>query len=163
MHRFPDMMRQLSRYDWGLCGHLDSHPQWQKAMPNKLFEYIAAGIPIISINAGEVSEFVNEHGIGYSADGADYLNRIATDSVLRNAYADVIMEKRHKFTMESQVPEIEALYAEAAAYRKGRLEAGLSVRDRQEGREADGKWVCFGNKVAAPKDNGGGDKLRSAV
>jgi glycosyltransferase involved in cell wall biosynthesis len=102
MHRFPDMMRQLSRYHWGLCGHLDSHPQWQKAMPNKLFEYIAAGIPVISINAGEVSEFVKKHGIGCAVDGTDYL-RNAKDIVLRNAYADVIMENRHKFTMESQI------------------------------------------------------------
>ena len=148
MHRFPDMMRQLSRYDWGLCGHLDSHPQWQKAMPNKLFEYIAAGIPVISINAGEVSEFVVNNCFGSSALHFSYLIKVLKDKKWREICAESIRENRHKFTMESQVPEIEALYAEAAAYRKSRLEAGLSMCNGEAGREADGKWVCFGNKVA---------------
>ena len=45
---FKTMMRELTRYSWGFCGHPDDHPQWQKAMPNKLFEYLTAGLPIIS-------------------------------------------------------------------------------------------------------------------
>ena len=163
MHRFPDMMRQLSRYDWGLCGHLDSHPQWQKAMPNKLFEYIAAGIPVISINAGEVGEFIETYGFGHQVKDADHLSAFMHDRNISDHHAEIVKKSRHKFTMESQVPEIEALYAEAAAYRKGRLEAGLSMRDGHEGRKADGKWACFGNKVADPKDNSGGDKLQSVI
>lgn len=173
MHRFPDMMQQLSRYDWGLCGHIDDHPQWQKAMPNKLFEYIAAGIPVISINAGEVSELIMENRFGFIAENIDDLvSWLAMDdslieenemSSMRDDCAESVQANRHKFTMESQVPEIEAIYAEAAAYRKGRLEAGLSMRDGQTGREADGKWVCFGKQVSSSKDNGGGDKLRTAL
>jgi hypothetical protein len=93
----------------------------------------------------------------------DQLTSVLMDRKYNAAIRELVQSNRHKFTMESQVPEIEALYAEAAAYRKGRLEAGLSVRDGQEGREADGKWVCFGNKVAAPKDNSGGDKLQSVI
>ena len=157
---FVDMMQQLTRYDWGLCGHSGDHPQWQKAMPNKLFEYLAAGIPVVSINAGEVSEFINEHGLGYAADGLDYLSRIARDSVLRNAYADNVIGLRHKFTMESQVPEIEALYGEAAAYRQSRLGAGVHLRPGQAGVEACGSWLCFEKPEASAKAYVGGDKLQ---
>jgi hypothetical protein len=160
MHRFPDMMRQLTRYDWGLCGHLDSHPQWQKAMPNKLFEYLAAGIPVISINSDEVSGFVVEHGVGTVTPTLSGLADAARNKDLQAMCAGFVAENRHKFVMESQVPEIEALYAEAAAYRQDRHGPWVQVPVVPTGIEACGKWVCFEQPEGAPQDNLGGDQLQ---
>jgi len=147
--RFPDMMRQLSRYDWGLCGHIDNHPQWQKAMPNKLFEYLAAGIPVISINAGEVSEFIAKRGFGWPAEDFDDMRKIMSDRKLREVYAETVEKLRHGLIMENQVPEIEALYAEAAAYRKDRLDAGVPMQHGlRRGADVE-SWVCFDNPAAS--------------
>jgi glycosyltransferase involved in cell wall biosynthesis len=157
---FPDMLQQLSRYDWGLCGHMDDHPQWQKAMPNKLFEYLAAGIPVISINSDEVSEFVVQHGVGIVAPGLSGLASAARDKDLRAVCAGFVTVNRHKFVMETQVPEIEALYAEAAAYREDRHGPWVQVPVSATGIEACGKWVCFEQPEGAPQDNLGGDQLQ---
>jgi len=157
--RFPDMMRQLSRYDWGLCGHLDNHPQWQKAMPNKLFEYLAAGIPVISINAGEVSEFIKENRFGFVAENIDDLvSYLAMDanlieenemSSMREDCTENISKNINKFVMENQVPEIEALYAEAARYRKDRLDAGVPMQHGlRRGADVE-SWVCFDKPAAS--------------
>lgn len=166
---FPDMLQQLSRYDWGLCGHMDDHPQWQKAMPNKLFEYLAAGIPIISINASEVQDFIIDKGVGVGfpdfsslsslSSHIENISKLVRDKKLRDSCAEMVLSNRHKFVMENQVPEIEALYAEAAAYRKDRHGARVQVPAGATGIEACGKWVCFEQPEGAPQDNLGGDQL----
>ena len=106
---YLDLMRNLTRYDWGLCGCPISHPQWENAMPNKLFEYIAAGIPVIVINAAECAEFVMEHGLGVVVDSINAIPRIYDR---HEKYRERVAEKRAMFTMESQVPKILALYEE---------------------------------------------------
>jgi glycosyltransferase involved in cell wall biosynthesis len=161
MIRYPDLLKQLSRYDWGLCGHLESHPQWNKAMPNKLFEYLAAGIPVISINADEVSDFVSKHGLGVVAKDLNELNKIARDRKMRSSLAEKVEDERERFTMGGQVNEIEALYAQASAYRKIRLDAGMWMHDGEQRPGADRAWVCSARPEDFAKDNGGGDQLLS--
>ena len=167
LHPFPDMMRQISRYDWGLCGHLGDHPQWQKAMPNKLFEYIAAGIPVVAINAGEVGEFVERYGLGIKARHIAELIRVVTsksrDHIFYNIIRETVEENRHKFVMESQVPEVEALYGEAAAFRKCRLEAGLQMRAGAAGKGANRPWVCFNGAQVSTTDRGGCDQSECSI
>ncbi len=42
------------------------------ALPNKLFDYINAGLPILSSNLQEVSRVVNVHHLGKTADPSDF-------------------------------------------------------------------------------------------
>lgn len=163
MMRFPDMLRQLSRYDWGLCGHAGDHPQWQKAMPNKLFEYIAAGIPVISINAHEVSDLVTREGLGVVCGSVEEIARTMRDRKARRELAENVEDRRGRFVMEKQVSRIEELYAEAADRRKDRLGAGVPLRTGAEGQGFNSPWVCFGESKATAKDNGGGDQPATDV
>lgn len=156
--RFPDLLKQLSRFDWGLCGHLESHPQWQKAMPNKLFEYLAAGIPVVAINATEVGEFVSANGVGSVVKDFTELNQLMRNRQLREDLAENVEEKREQFTMESQVKEIEALYAEAYAYRQDRFDGGVWMRPCKEGAGVDRPWVCSPRAEDFAKDNGCSDQ-----
>ena len=48
----------------GLVGNLDVTSEWKVAFPNKLFEYIAAGVPVVAINADECADFITEYGFG---------------------------------------------------------------------------------------------------
>jgi glycosyltransferase involved in cell wall biosynthesis len=41
------------------------------ALPNKLFEYVAAGLPIVVADLPEAATLVRERGIGWCADPAD--------------------------------------------------------------------------------------------
>ena len=79
---FSTMMTELTRYSWGFCGHPDDHPQWQKAMPNKLFEYLTAGIPIIAWNCAEVEAWVKTYDIGVVVDDYEDIESVFYDCEL---------------------------------------------------------------------------------
>lgn len=104
-----DLLKNLTRYDWGFCGCLKPHPQLARAMPNKLFEYIAAGIPVLVMHADECAAFVEEHQIGHVIGD---LSEIPDIYHLHHAYRKRVQNLREEFVMESQVEALEGLYQE---------------------------------------------------
>jgi adenosyl cobinamide kinase/adenosyl cobinamide phosphate guanylyltransferase len=72
-YSFTDLLDQISRHDWGLAGNLIDSPQWQKTLPNKLFDYLSAGVPCVSINASETSKLIEKYGIGITVESIDEL------------------------------------------------------------------------------------------
>lgn len=44
-------------------------PVFDTSSPNKLFESMAAGIPVIQTTQGWIKNFMNEHGVGFTVDG----------------------------------------------------------------------------------------------
>ena len=104
---YMDLMKELTRYDWGFVGSPVPSPQWHAAMANKMFEYIAAGIPCIVYQADEAADFIMEHELGVAVNSLDDIPGIY-DS--HEYYRKIVQEKRHQFTMTSQVDKIEALY-----------------------------------------------------
>lgn len=80
---------------------------WKYALPNKLFEYMAAGLPILAADYPEVRKLVDHYGIGISFDAEDprsigaAFNRLAAEpelatsmcTRLAGALADLNAEK----------------------------------------------------------------------
>lgn len=103
------LTQALSRFSWGIVGGPIKHKQWDTAMPNKLFEYIAAGIPVIAFNASEVEEFVTKHNVGVVVE-----NPYKIPNVFRNVdpapYQQAVIEKRESFAMERQVDTLMQMY-----------------------------------------------------
>ncbi len=65
----PPQLQQLTKKAW--CGFSLDKPlniNQQCSLPNKLFDYIAAGIPVITSNITEVAAIVNEYRIGKIVD-----------------------------------------------------------------------------------------------
>ena len=61
----PKQLKQLTKTAW--CGFSLDKPiniNQQASLPNKLFDYIAAGIPVIASNITEVAAIVNEYKVG---------------------------------------------------------------------------------------------------
>jgi glycosyltransferase involved in cell wall biosynthesis len=57
--------------DLGVAMLEDSCVNHQLALPNKLFEYIAAGVPVVVSDLPEMRALVGEHRIGWTADARD--------------------------------------------------------------------------------------------
>lgn len=65
-------------------------PVFDTSSPNKLFESMAAGVPVIQTTQGWIKEFITAHQVGFTVDGsipqqlADALIRLKDDGVLTN-------------------------------------------------------------------------------
>lgn len=106
---YSQLLKQLSLHDWGLCGNINPTREWDIAMPNKLFEYMAAGIPIIALNAKEVGECIERVGIGISVNSIAEIKERWDE---RDACQRRVIELRHDYTMEKHIGEVKELYKE---------------------------------------------------
>jgi hypothetical protein len=54
----------LSQHSVGIVGTPYPLSDFADSMPNKLFEYVAAGLPVICINAPEAAKYAEANGLG---------------------------------------------------------------------------------------------------
>jgi len=103
---YQPLLKKLSSHDWGLCGNIGKHREWNLAMPNKLFEYMAAGIPIVAMNASEVSKFIKKYKVGITVKSIEELMERWDE---REECQSNVLKIRHKFTMENNIGPLAAL------------------------------------------------------
>ncbi len=105
------LLRKLAAYDFGWAGfnatlngaHLDT------VLPNKLFEYLGCGLPILTLEHRALERFVGEHGVGLVLGSVDELaGRLERVDVA--ALRSRVAEARTSFTIEANIGEILALY-----------------------------------------------------
>ena len=113
-----DLYRRLPVYDIGWCGfnerlnatHLDT------VLPNKLFEYIACGLPVASFPHAALAGFIAEHRLGWVIDEPAQLSEV----VARQGYAAAaaaVADRRFDFTVEANIGRVLAVYEELVASR----------------------------------------------
>ncbi len=112
LHRprhIDELIRDMSRHHWGLVGNLARHQEWDVAMPNKLFEYLASGLPVAVMNAAESANLVREYGIGIVVESVEELkDRWEEHLECRKR----VMKLRRLFSMEQFDYRVTALYEE---------------------------------------------------
>lgn len=62
MMPYHTMLKVLPRYKWGFLGMDRWTEKWSVVVPNKLFEYLACGVPILSCNAEAVESYMEGSG-----------------------------------------------------------------------------------------------------
>jgi glycosyltransferase involved in cell wall biosynthesis len=107
------LLSRLADYDFGWAGfnstlnraHLDT------ALPNKLYEYLACGLPVLTLDHRALRRLLREEGVGIALDRVD---DVAV--ALAAADADELRRRvalaRDRFTVEHQIDRIAALYRE---------------------------------------------------
>jgi len=104
---YDKLIQILGCHDWGLCGNIKKYREWDLAMPNKLFEYMAGGIPTIALNCGEVADFVLKHGVGIAVKS---VKEIVDRWDERQECQKNVFLKRFEFTMEKHIGILEDFY-----------------------------------------------------
>jgi glycosyltransferase involved in cell wall biosynthesis len=57
--------------DVGVSLLQDTCENHRLALPNKVFEYVAAGVPVVVSDLPELRRLVTDHDLGWTVDGAD--------------------------------------------------------------------------------------------
>lgn len=105
--QYENLIKALSGHAWGLVGNTNQAQEWKVAFPNKLFEYIAAGTPVVSFYADACAEFILSQGIGIVCGSVQELKDrwLEHEECRKN-----VIKKRHKYAMENKLDELVKLY-----------------------------------------------------
>ena len=110
----PDkLLNEITQYDFGWAGFNDTlnRVHMNTALPNKLFEYIACGLPVISFPHEALKRFLETHHLGLVIDAVSGLTE-----QLRNPEMAIIRENvrahRLDFTVEANIGFIVNMYLE---------------------------------------------------
>ncbi len=66
-----ELLAHTREADVGVSLLSDTCENHRLALPNKLFEYVAAGVPVVASALPELSRIVGRHGIGWTVDSSD--------------------------------------------------------------------------------------------
>jgi len=106
---YGTLLKNLGHHDWGFIGNTKYYKNWQVAMPNKLFEYLAGGLPIIAMNCKLVEEFVERTGVGISVKSTREIKERWDERARCQAN---VFKKRNLFSMDKKIHVLEDLYKE---------------------------------------------------
>jgi glycosyltransferase involved in cell wall biosynthesis len=113
--RTIELMSELTRYDFGWAGFNTTRNKTHAdtVLANKMVEYLAAGIPVVSFPHRSQKKFIEEHGVGIIIEQVNELpGKIETPSV-----ADLksrVIEKRFSFTVENSIENVVKFYQKIA-------------------------------------------------
>lgn len=112
---FPqaEMLRWTASADVGMCTIVGVSRSYELSLPNKLFEYLAAGIPVVASSFGAMADLVIEEGVGEVCDPVDpaaiaaAVRRVLGD---RARYREAAVSAGRRLTWEAEKSELLAVY-----------------------------------------------------
>ena len=84
------------------------------ALPNKLYEYLGCGLPVVTLGHRALRRMLREDGVGVALDDVTDL-AAALASVDVAALRQRVAERRGRYTVEAQIGRVAALYADVVA------------------------------------------------
>ena len=113
----PDrLLQELPHYDLGWAGFNSelNRPHLDTALPNKAFEYIGCGLPVLTLGHRALARFVEEEGVGVSLDSFEDLpGRLTALDI--PALRRRVMGARQRLTVEANIGRVTDLYETVAA------------------------------------------------
>lgn len=111
----PDeLLKYTSSADYGISFIEDSCLSYRYCLPNKFFEYLMAGLPVITSNLHEMKRLVESEGVGIVAEANTVDGfRAAISASLSQDYEEIqsnVFEARKKYCWEEQEKVIKEIY-----------------------------------------------------
>jgi len=103
--------------DIGICTIVGKTKSYLFSMPNKLFEYTMAGLPVIASNYPDLGAFVTENRMGITCDPespasiADAIRKLTTNPRLREELAGGAKVARDSFNWQHEQKKLLDIYA----------------------------------------------------
>ena len=113
--------RQLHSYtcaaDVGLCLIKGTGKSFYYSMPNKLFEYMMAGLPVLASDFPEMRAVIQDSGAGEVVDPQDVpairgcIRDLLGDPARIQAYSKAALQAAHRYNWEQEACKLTRLYA----------------------------------------------------
>jgi len=99
------LMKEMTRYDFGWAGFNDvkNKVHLDVCLPNKAFEYISCGLPVLSYPHKTLTEFIEGNKVGFILNNIEELEE--SESVREN-----VLKNRYSFTVENNVERLNDFY-----------------------------------------------------
>ena len=106
---YDDLIHQIGRHDWGFVGNSFKTPEWKYGLSNKLFDYMAANLPIIAWNADTNWNFIKKYKIGIKVNSfEEMVDRWGEVRECRKNLTKI----RLSLALENYIERLEKLYEE---------------------------------------------------
>jgi glycosyltransferase involved in cell wall biosynthesis len=125
-----DMLRELPKYDFGWAGlnATNEKPQLDTLLPNKVFEYLACGLPVLSFPHAAVRHLLRERGLGVVVSNAREigleLSRRDLEKLRRR-----VATARTRLTVEANIDRLVEVYETLTGVRGGVEADAVSLND----------------------------------
>jgi hypothetical protein len=103
---YEELLKRLTGYSFGFCGHDPAHPVYETAMPNKVWEYAMCGVIPLFVNLKHASEVFGSGIVATSTQDAIAQMRECDEEALR---AEVLAHARY---MDDEIHNTVRLYEE---------------------------------------------------
>jgi hypothetical protein len=109
---YPLLIQRLARHDWGYVGSPVWSLAWNQTLPNKIFEYFAAGLPVIVQNAALCRPFC-EAGMGVWCESEAEVAE-AVRALDPAPYREAVLARRGDLALEKHAGPLADMLAELA-------------------------------------------------
>jgi hypothetical protein len=103
------MIAALGEHDWCLCGNITGAKVWEVTMPNKFYDAMAAGVPVVNFNCKEAGKIIDEYGVGINVSTVRELLERWDEHIEKRTN---VFKYRNLMSMENYIGEVERLYRE---------------------------------------------------
>lgn len=114
---FQELHAYTCSADLGLCLIQGTGKSFYYSLPNKLFEYLIAGLPVLASDFPDMGRLVREEGVGHTVDPSDS-TAIAHEMVdlmrhpeLRHQYGQAARQAAKRYNWEREANKLTDLYA----------------------------------------------------
>ncbi|MGC9553752.1 MAG: glycosyltransferase [Thermoplasmatota archaeon] len=114
LHYYPpmspsDVIAALTAYDFGILPFHTERGYYDNILPNKLFDYLAAGLPIVSSPVKCLRQFIEDNEVGFV-----YHDAAELASMLRSTDPAAYKVERSTFLMENHIDSLINLFTQIA-------------------------------------------------
>jgi glycosyltransferase involved in cell wall biosynthesis len=113
------LLNEITQYDFGWSG-LNVNPKNRKhldvSLPNKVFEYVACGLPVLSFKHENIMSFLNQHEVGLIFNNiSEMASKLQNLSDIR-CIKDTVLKKRYEFTVEKNINRLIHYYEKIRSF-----------------------------------------------
>lgn len=118
------MVKKSEVYDYLFCGHIFVFPSYTETQGLAVCEALAAGLPVVAVNAGGVPENIENGKTGFlttnnKSDFAEKIELLITDHALRKDMSERAVVSSSMFSIETMIDRYEVFFTSSYNTYKG--------------------------------------------